>query len=269
MWYSSTYRQRVPITLDSAGATADYDVTIPSEWDAFWNRGGPLGTGINATGTNLRVVSADGKTVLPYLLDDGAGGAFVAANRAGRLRLDNVAVPVTAGAVLVWLYFDPATDQASGTSGAGAGGRSGYIEIARPGQDTYAHRPQAPGLSRPRDFLHKTSTEIRHIWIRYDHVLARRPTPGNGTPLHEEPLYGTVSVENSAGVDQAMMYDVTASRWVQFRGQLWLRVLLQSGASGQNYTLCSKVRTVLPGSVVERQTIETRIGVGVRDTRVT
>lgn len=262
MHYSSTYTRRTALTLDSAGATADFDVTIPPEWDDFW-------TTIDSSANNLRVVWYDGKTVLNYAVDNGSGSSFDKTNRLGRIRLDGVAVPATAGMVLIYLYWAPTSNQSSGAVAVTMTSvRNGYIELGRPGQDRFEHRPQSTTLTRPHDIIHKTAGEQRHLWIRYDRVLAKRPTPGNGSPQHEEPLYVTQTVEDSGGSDQATMYTLTDARWVWWRGTLWLRATVKAGTTGTNYTAVLLVRTVVPGSTSVAQILETRIGIAVRDTRV-
>ena len=77
-WYrpDGLWRQRVEISVNIAGATpVDVNITIPADWDAFWDSLTALG---DTTGANLRVVWYDGATVLNYSLDNGSGGAMSA-----------------------------------------------------------------------------------------------------------------------------------------------------------------------------------------------
>lgn len=253
------WRRRVAISVPIAGSTpVDVDVVIPPEWDEFW-------AAIDSAGNELRVVWYDSRTVLSYAVDDGAGGAFDATAREGRLRLDNVTVPATASTLLLWLYFDPETTAGDGSTAVTMSTPlTGYIELGRPGQYRLAHAPNVARATKPRTIIHKTANEQVYLWVRYDHALGKRSTPGNRAIVHEEALFATISVQDNAAADQAAMYDADQLRWVwTSRAELWLRVLVKAGTSGTNYTAVILTRTILPGDTSARQQIETRIGIAV------
>jgi hypothetical protein len=266
-WYqaSGVWAKRAAISVDIPGGgttTVDVDITIPREWDEFWDA-------IDSAGNELRVVWYDGQTKLVYDVDNGSGGAFDKTNRLGRIRIDGMTVPNATAMLQIWLYFASTSNQGDGSAAVTiASARNGYIEVSSPGFHRFAHRPQFAQMTRPRDIIHKTAAEQQHVWIRYDRVIAKRPTPGNLSPIHDELMYVDVGVENTSGVDQTTMYDYTATRFVYSRGIMWVRVLIKAGTSGTNYTLVVKPRVIAPGATTASQQLETRIGVSVRDTRI-
>jgi hypothetical protein len=261
-WFSPTFTRRAWITVDLPGTSpVDVDVAIPKDWDRFW------GT-IDSAGNELRPVWYDGATVLTYDVDDGSGGAFSVANRNGRIRIDGMVVPTTAAMLAIPLYYGTTSNVGDGSSAVTiTSARTGYIELGRPGQHRLAHRAQPVRSGKPRDIIQKTVNEQKYVWIRYDHVLGRRISPGRGGNRHEEPLYATIQVHDNAAADQSSMYTATALRWVETpSGQLWLRTLVKAGTNDTNYTGVVLTRTIQPGDTSATQQLETRFGISVLNT---
>lgn len=255
------WTRRVAVTVDIPGTTpVDVNVTIPKDFDDFWNT-------IDSSGNELRLVSYDGQTVLVYDVDNGSGGAFSKTNRLGRLQIDGMVVPATASMLLVWLYYGSSTNQGDASQAVTiASARDGYIELARPGQHQMVHQPQPARSTKPRLIIHKTANEQAFVWIRYDPALSKRYTPGNGAPDHEEPLFATIQVLDDTAADQSSMYDLTKLRWiVTNRGEKWLRCRVKAGTSGEKYTAVVLTRLILPGQTSADQQLETRFGIDVID----
>lgn len=266
-WYkpNSLWRQRQMISVLIAGATpVDVNVTIPPDWDDFWQSLVDLG---DTTGANLRIVWYDGVTVLNYSLDNGSGGAFDVPNRLGRIRIDGMTVPAIAAMLAIWIYFDPSSVQVTGAVATViASPVDGWIELGRPGQHQVLHQSQQARSTKPRKILQKTVLEQVFIWVRYDHAFSKRSTPGNDAAVHEEALFATLTVQNSAAADQASMYDLDKLRWVWLgTGQVWLRIRVKAGTTATRYTAVVLARTILPADTAATQQLETRIGIDVSD----
>ena len=262
-WYESVWQMRQLISVvNTAGAAAgDVDVVIPRELDIFWNA-------IDAAGDELRAVSYDCRTKLAYSVDNGSGGAFNKASRLGRVRIDNVTLPAVANSVTaLWLYFNSTTAQGSGTGVAGAGGLTGHLETSRPSDLRSAYEAQLPGSTRPRSTFHKRVNEEKYAWVNFKDVLATRPTPGNGTIYHESPYYLTCDVLDTAGASVPTMLDATRNRLVWWNRELWAKILVQAGTTGNHYTLLPDFRTVIPGGTTVNARHIPTIGVDVRDIR--
>ena len=268
-WYDKIWTRRAPITLldPAGGATADFFVTIPKGFDDFWNL-------IDSAGAELRIVSYDSETKLTYYIDNGSGGAFDAtakANRTGRIKIDNAAVPNVAGAaVLAWLYWGPTSAQASGAGGGAApgSGSDGHIDMSVPRVHRYSHHAQIPQQARPRFSLHKRADEETFINVIYSGVLSPRSRSGNGSPNYEEPYYATGTVVNTSGVAQSGMIDATRNRFFDAgNGVIGFRMCVKSGTTLNQYTALPDLRTILPAGSAVHQRLITSIGVFVRDTQ--
>lgn len=251
---------------NTAGSAAgDVDVIIPQEWDDFWQQ-------IDVNGFELRVISYDSRTVLAYSVDNRAGGAFDKPNRLGRIRIDAMTLPAVAGAsVVVWLYYATTTVQGTGAVvTAIAAPKSGYLELANPGQHRYAYRPQIPNQTRPQFTTQKRVNEEIHVWVDFGGVMAAHLVGAASTVFYEEPYYATIGVLDIAGADVPTMYDSARNRLVWWNRSIWMRCLVKAGTTATNYTVVPDLRTMLPdGGTTVNQRFAGSIGVNVRDTRHT
>jgi hypothetical protein len=264
-WYDETYTRRAAISLDlNATTPLDFDVTIPSEWDDFWDT-------IDTNGYDLRVVGFDGKTVVSYLLDNGSGGAFSKANRLGRLRIDALACPAITGNALIWLYYAPSTTpQADGAVGSVtmASIRTAVIFQMGPSGWTFGHGPPSPG-DQLRRLITKTSSEVLSVWLDYSQFLARRLGPGAGGIRYEELYYATVDVLDSGGTTVATMFEAQRIAFIDSRRRSLVRVTIKAGTDATDYTLVVRVATIAHGGSAVQQVLEDRIKIRVRDTLAT
>jgi hypothetical protein len=230
---------------------------VPADYDDFWNT-------IDAAGAECRVVDAFG-AVLTW-----GWSGFNKTNRTGTIRIS--AYTTGAAAIYqVFLYFGSTSAQGAGPSAPGAGGRNGYIELARPaGPYVVRHRPHLPGALTPNRTFPKTAAEEADLWVYYGGVLSRAWTPSNSSPLREDLYYVTQTVENNAGVDQTTMYDLTRVRFIWVRGEgTYVRLMVKAGTSGSVYTSSVLARLVGNSANIVRPTLDTRVGWRVRDVRLT
>lgn len=264
-WFGTggVWTRKVPISLVQTatdGTAADWDITIPSGLDDFWNT-------VDAAGNELRVTDAVG-TLLAYSLS-----GFNRTNRTGTIRLDGVANPAAAHVQLAWLFYGSTTNQGDGATGSGAGGKTGYIELARPGGPyVVRHAPQIPGTTLPVRTFHKSANEVADLWVQ---LAAPRGAmlPYNSSPGLECPRYLTQTVEDTSGATTptSTMADISLARFVWGpRIGMWARCIVKAGSSGTNYTSTLLTRIVSPidGISVVKSTLETRVGWRVRDNRI-
>lgn len=259
-WLNEVWQSRAAISMSCNGTNpSDFNITIPPEWDDFWDV-------IDASGNELRVTFSDGTEVLDYDVDDGAGGAFDATNRLGRIRIDGAAQPVITGTVCFWIYYKSSSTQGDGSVAVTiTSARSGYIVLTVPGKDAFVWTQQTPGLARPRDSITKGSAEKRHVWVAVGRAFSRLFGPGNGASVGEEAYYAKVQVVDSGGSDAASMYSATSPRFVWVKGRLWVRVTVEGGTDGANYTIIATIASYDPVVVEAAQILEQRIAVAVRD----
>lgn len=266
-WISTSWRKRKAITAinTAGGATKDIDVVIPADWDDFW-------TTIDASGLELRVTAANGRTVQAYSVDDGSGGAFSKTNRLGRLRIDGATVPGTATeADLLWVYYDSVSTQ--GTAAVVttmASILTGYIELGVPSGTWQADAsPPRPGLDRPRSSLGKDPADEANLWVHLTPEMELRQGQSGGRRLYEEPWAATYSVVNAAASVQAAMIDATLIRFVEITTgtggrQVWARFRIKAGSDDTRYTALPVITTTIPAETGVHRTLNPRVGFRVR-----
>ncbi len=264
-WYDDNYQRRAAISVpNSAGAaSADIDITIPPDWDEFWDV-------IDAAGAQLRITAADGRTLVTYDVDKPGGGAFSSTARTGRLRIDAASLTNTANACcLFWVYFDPETTVTAGdvvvTMSAPI---DGYIELGRPADRRLVLQKQPPGLTRPQSLESKESTATIHYWLDAAQVLELYRRPSSGHLQYEEVAAALVVIKDSAGADANALEVHADTRFVEVvRGRerrMWVRISVTGGTDGSRYTVGVVVYTATPADPTN-QTITHRFGLAVVD----
>lgn len=267
-WYDSDYRQRAAISIPSSAgaATIDADITIPSDWDDFWDV-------IDASGNELRVTGPDGYTLVTYDVDDGAGGAFNRTTRAGRIRIDGASTPaVAAECLLFWVYFDTSSTQGDGSSAVTiTSALTGYIDRGQPSTWIAAAEPPRPGTTTPRHKFGKSVADQLYCFLDITGILEQRALGRRaGRAAYEEPRSATYEVQlSSSEVAQAGMIDADKMRWIEVRGRhgrrLFLRLLVKAGTSGETYTLVTSIPTCVPIQSGTHRTPAPRVGFRVRN----
>lgn len=261
-----TRRVMITVVCSAAVASADVDVTIPPDFDDFWDR-------IDSSGLELRVVSSDSRTKLSYSVDNGSGGAFDKSGRLGRIRIDAATMPNEICVAVLWLYYGSSSTQGTGAvATVMAAPINGYVELSVPAGRRFRYEPSTPNLTRPRTVLGaKRSAEAVYVWFDLTRAISRRFTPGSGSYTHEELYYAMIEILNSVSVAQAGMTDITKCRlvWMPQDGSTWMRIYVTSGASGSNYAVVPKVYTRIPGEPSWAQALQAVAGLPVRDVVLT
>lgn len=265
-WYDDAFRRRKAITVHSAagGGSFDADITIPPDWDEFWDE-------IDSAGNELRVTRADGYTLLTYDVDNGSGGAFSLASRLGRIRIDTAgAVGTATETCLFWVYFDSTSTQGDASQAVTMTSvLTGYIELAAPSTYICSFEPPRAGLTAPRQSIGKGASDDLFVWLDLSQQLSTRVTKFANRMQYEEPIQALYSVVNGAGAAQAAMITAADTRWVEVvegnARRLFLRVRVKAGTSGTNYTLIATVTTTNPVALAILRTLIARIGIIVYD----
>lgn len=264
-WYDANYRRRNAISVpNTAGSgTADVDVTIPEDWDEFWEA-------IDTSGANLRVTGPDGRTLLTYDVDKPGGGAFSKAGRSGRIRIDGASLVGTANYTsLLWLYWDPEDTVTDGSSVVTiSGALDGYLELGRPTRRPVVVQQQPPGLTRPQTLDSKASTAAEHYWLDVAQVLEQYHRPVEERLCYEEIAGVLVASLTDAGA-AASLESHTATRFLEVdRGRerrMLVRIKLSGGTDGSRYTAGIVVSTRTPASSAAHRTLTHRFGLAVVD----
>jgi hypothetical protein len=255
-WLSDSWRDRRLVFVPNTGGASpvDVDVVIPPWWDDFWGA-------IDVNGKELRVTSADGVTGLSYSVDDGSGGAFDRAGRAGRIRIDGLTTAATASVVALRLYFDPSTTQGDGsTTTTISGALDGTVALVTPSQHAVQGQPATVGLQRPRDVAVKSAAEEVTLWARIPTTQAL--TAANGRRDLEEPWLIEAEIYDDTGAAATDAdVDLTRSALVETREGVFAGLHVTGGTVGTGYTVAVLLHTLMPGGTSAHRKVECRIGV--------
>lgn len=236
-WFSTSWKQRAPISLDRTGGTgsADATVSLPATWDRFWS-----GVSSNS-GDDIRITDSDGLTLVTFDLD-----SFSKSGRTGTLEIDNYSVS-TVGMYQLWLYWNSSGASTAVTPFVPATPKTGYIDPGLPTR-LFRYRPERYGATVPRDTFVKASAEQVKIAVDFGAALQKARAPVNGHFDLEEIQYATVDVQ-TGGVSTGTAFDVTKTR-ILLGGRV--SCLIKGGSSGTDYTVIVTVTTTL-GNVFEKR----------------
>lgn len=220
--------KRATITLDSISTSSDYTITLPTNWSDFWDD-------VDSSGVEIAVTDADGTTSLTY-----QWSSFTKSTRTGVLQIDNYTSETT-GVAQIHLYWGMVGASSGAGSFVASSPRSGYVDLGsviRP----IVTAPERPGDTQPRNQVSKVSTESIWVWFDFGHELIKMDTASDAHDQWEE-IDGITYAVNLAGVAQSGMVSAATTR---IYGGRYVRVLVQSGTTDNNYTISVSASTTYP-----------------------
>ncbi len=235
--FDEAWARRRPIAIDNTtgSSTIDAEFTIPEDWDDFWDH-------VQSDGDDIRLVDADGVTVLDYQI--AAAPTFDVSARDGKLEINDYAAPTSDGTVLVWLVWD--NDSATSAAGSFSTNtpKTCSVELGCPSPPLVVGDREREGDTAPRRRMSKAPAEELHVWWDLEGLLSERCELNNGTSRYEEIDYVQFQVLNAAAADQSAMYDETETRFGrQGQSEALVRTTVKAGADGDDYTLSLTVGT--------------------------
>ena len=197
-----TYRQPISIPIFTGGGSASVDVlvTIPQDWDVFWDN-------IRSDMFDILIFPADGSQAISYQRQTGANYS----TRTLQLGIDAVSVDDQSSTSLIYIYFGYAgqsSDPASSVTISSA--KTGYIWIGRP---VRVVTPQIGDTSRsePDVVFSKEEGEKIDIWFDIRGLLASYIDPYNGKIGYEAVKRVQPKSLNSSGTDDTGRYSADDS----------------------------------------------------------
>jgi hypothetical protein len=248
-WYDSAWKQRQPIAIDasatgdSAVNPRDVEVTIPSDWDLFWDN-------IRSDFFDVIAVSATGQ-LLSFSRKSGADFA----NRILTLEIDGYGLKgqtISIG----YVYFanpDQSSDLAVSTTISTP--LAGYIELSRPTAFLVSQPLLRSPSSVPQSSFVKSSTDEIDIYFAVSNLFGNRATKYNNRLLYEGIDYVNVLSLDSNGTNDTGRYDEDETRFIAGH----VRVRAKGGSDSTDYALVCRVYTT------ETQQIDIRCLIQVRD----
>ena len=223
-WADQAFTYRIPISIPvytGGGATAvDVNVTVPPDWDVFWDN-------IQSNFYDIKIYTANGESEIDYQRGTGANYS----TRTLTLQLDDVDIDDQSSTSLVYLYFgdaSAATDpEASFTPSSPV---DGYIWIGRPVRLVKTSLSNS-GRTEPDTVFTKSADEKIDIWFDVRSLLAAYVDPFNGKFSYEAIKRIQPKSIDDAGSDNASRYSTDDTYFLN--GYASIRAI--SGDSGSDY----------------------------------
>lgn len=251
-WYregTTVWKWRWALTVDNTGGAAgtiDASGAIPTDWDFFWLT-------INQTdGRDIRVVDADGKTLLTYEL-----AGIDVANRTLTIEVDNYAAP-EGGMCTLWLYWGATGVSTASTAVVPASAKAIYVELANPNTAIrkVVCRPPPSGQTKPEGVITKASDETVFLWLDVRALLQNRLDPDTNRRFLEEIDYADYEMYSADGTTaQNAMESKTSTRIEDG----WIKVRISGGTTATDY-ICTLTIGTTSGQI-----LKPRVLVRVRD----
>lgn len=233
--YEWKYRAVITVDVGTATGSRDAQITIPKDWDLFWDN-------VRSAGEDVRVTSADGVTLVTFDLAAG----FSTTTRTGVIEIDNYTVPGTGSRVYVlYVYWGQASCSSGLTSFSPSSPDTGYIALEQPYGRLITTRPQRPGDTVLRDRVSKRVDEDVFIWFRLTDLLHPRRDKFFNRLGYEGIATVTWDVQ-TGGASQAGMFSVPSIRVVETDdGDIWARCTVDDGSESTDYAVIVTITTTL------------------------
>lgn len=227
-WADSAFTYRIPISIPvyAAGGggatTVDVEVSVPPDWDIFWNN-------IQSNFYDIKIYSADASTEIVYQRQSGASYA----NRNLILELNDVSIDDQSSTSLVYLYFGDAAASTDPTAVfTPVSPKTGYIWIGRPVRLVKTSLSNS-GRTEPDTVFTKDEGEKIDIWFDLRSLLAAYIDPYNGKLSYEAIKRIQPKSLDSSGTDSDTRYSSDDTYFLN--GYASLRAI--AGNSGNDYAV--------------------------------
>lgn len=232
-WWDDDFPFRVSVMLDGSfsGANRDGEISIPTDWDEFWDN-----VGDTTNGYDIVIVDPGTNQPATFQLQ-----SFTFANRDCVIELDGLAVQYEARHF--WLYWGYASATDASTTFTPAGTiQNGYVELGGPARaDLYVTAGADAVGSQPPYELVKHSAEDATIWVDFGPLLRTRLRAHNGSKGFETIDYASYEVEDAGTPAPSLKNDagirILAGRLVGFP--------ITGGTAGTDYTATLAISTTL------------------------
>lgn len=248
-WFDDNFKQRQAVAID-ASATGDgtvlprdIQITIPSDWDLFWEN-------IRSDMYDVIAVDPDGN-----FLDFGRGSGANYSNRTLVIEVDGYNL-TTLSIPMIYIYFqnpDQSSDPTKAVTISSA--INGYIDLSRPSGLLVSQPLQRPPTSEPQTAFVKASTDEIDVYFAVSNLFTSRANPYNLRLGLEDIDHIKVQSLDNTGTNDTARYDITKTRFIDG----FVRVRSTGGSDSTDYALVCRVITT------QEQQIDIRCLIQVRD----
>lgn len=223
-WYEDNFKRRMPITIDSslvASGSIQFEITIPTYWDDFWNN-------VRSDGFDVHLVDENGLGMTFERL------TWNTTTKAASFRSTYGAVKAANVMHTVFIYWN-APDETSdpSTSVGSSSPLNAYVYLGAPFRNI-VNLQNRSGLSTvPTTIFQKDPDELIDIWYPISQLLAPSQLPINERLEFLFVNYIDMEVLNSAGADQPSMFVLNNIRIING----WVKLRVQSGTVDTDYVV--------------------------------
>ncbi len=225
-WYNGNWKRRIPVTINastSGSGTYDLEVTIPVDWDDFWDN-------TRSDGNDIVLTDADGTSILDFQFKAG----FNLTNRSLTLQARNVVLSTANVMRVVQLYYDYSGQTTSLQTSFSIGSfLVGYVYLGSPSGFVVKDVGFRPIGTVPVSVFQKDIDDQIDIWFPVGAALAKRRIEYNQKLDFKLPRRFGLQVKNSSKVNQTAMYALEETRLING----WCRVRIKAGSDNTDYTV--------------------------------
>jgi hypothetical protein len=222
----SAFKFRIPVSIPvytgGGATTVDVEITIPPDWDAFWDN-------IRSDFFDIKLYSANGETEIDYQRQTGANYS----TRTLVLELDAVSIDDQSSTSLIYLYWgDPDLSTDPTTAFTVSSPVTGYVWIGRPVRLVKPSLNNS-GRTEPETVFTKQADEKIDIWFDVRSLLAAYVDPYNGRLGYEAIKRIQPKSLDSSGTDSTGRYSSDDTYFLN--GYASIRAI--AGDSGSDYAV--------------------------------
>ena len=225
-WYEDNFKRRMPIAIDtssvSSGVAIQFQITIPTYWDDFWDN-------VRSDGFDVHLVDQNGNILTFERLS-----GWNVSTRTGQFRANHGTSKASNVIHTAFIYYD-ASDESTDSSSSvpSATPLNAYVYLGSPFGNIVSLQDKSNLSTTPVSVFQKDPDEIVDIWYPIAQLLAPSQLPINKRLSFLFVEYIDMEILNSSGVDQVSMYGVSTIRIINN----WIKVRVQSGASDTDYVV--------------------------------
>lgn len=248
-WYSTDYKERVPVAVDfNAGtgspssAYADVQITVPKEWSRFWDN-------IRSDAFDVILTDHTGVEVYPTFQRQ----TFILGSKRLILQADNVQLFDGAMTTLYMYWNNPSAIDMTGSFSA-VSPKTGHIFVGAPTGRIVAEQQNRAASDTPPTAFTKTVEETIWIWFYVGNLLGGRVDAYQKRKFFEGLGYVTVKSYDSSGTHSASRVVDAQTRFING----YIGAQFTGGSDGTDYTVGLEIHTTQDQIITPRALLQVR-----------
>jgi len=223
-WYKQNFKRRMPIAIDTSlvsSGSAQFEITIPTYWDDFWDN-------VRSDGFDVHMVDQNGLILTFQRV------SWNTTTKLGLFRANYGTVKAANVIHSTFVYWD-ASDESSDSSSTVASSSpvNGRVYLGAP-FGNIVNLQSRSGLSTvPTTIFQKDPDEVVDVWFPISQLLAPSQLPINERLAFLFVNYINMQVLDSSGANQTGMYSLTNVRIING----WVKLRVSAGSDNADYVI--------------------------------